>query len=877
MSEPRNYHSVALLLTDGRVLSAGVVFVVAVAANHQDGQVYSPPYLYNPDGSLASRTGYIVCTQQVFEVERFLTYKRIRIFKNSVSSRCLLQTHAVNTDLRFLNIPFTEVSSGNYRLNASYSIHVLSPGFWMLFALNGQGVPSVASVVQVSTEGIPKITSPGDQFSAEEDTISLPIVATDSDGDPLTFSAVGLPPGLSINSVSGIIGGTLALGSSGSYDVTVSVTDGSDVAVTVFTWVVTLDGTGQISRKWWTGISGDNISALTNDPDFPDNPDGSDLLTSFEAPTDWGDSYGTLIQGYLHPVSSGNYTFWIASDDNGELWLSSDEMPSNASLIAEVPGWSSPRQWNKFPEQQSATINLQAGQKYYMEALQKEGGGLDNLAVAWQGPGLSQQVIQGQFVSPYAGTPTVTSPGDQVDVVGTSVSLAVSAFDPDSDPLTFTISGLPNGLGINASTGLITGTPTLEGVFNVTVNVSDGNGGSDSASFTWTISAALVLDPIVSPPHAEDVSVTYTAGFTGGANPRFKWLFGDGTPETSYSSSPSITHTFSNPNRYVVKVTGTDDSGVEVVVSFVQAIHGTLTSSEPSASTSVLYEERAGNDRVWNVNPDNDSVSVFDTVTDTKLKEISVGQQPRSLAVAPDGRVWVVNKDDATISVIEVGTLNVVQTLALPGASQPFGLVFHPNGNYAYVALEATGQLQRLNAATGAMEGTVDVGSDPRHLSVNGTGSKVFVSRFVSPPLPGENTASPQTEAGGNKLGGEVAVVATSTMTVSKTIVLQHSNELDSEHAARGIPNYLGAAVISPDGLSAWVASKQDNIKRGEGRDGRRLTHDTTVRSIASRINLMSETEDYPGRVDHDNGGIATSALFSRFGSYPLYNSRRQS
>ena len=75
------------------------------------------------------------------------------------------------------------------------------------------------------------------------------------------------------------------------------------------------------------------------------------------------------------------------------------------------------------------------------------------------------------------------------------------------------------------------------------------------------------------------------------------------------------------------------------------------------------------------------------------------------------------------------------------------------------------------------------------------------------------------------------------------------------------IPNYLGPAVVSPDGLSAWVASKQDNIKRGVARDGLPLTHDSTIRSITSRIDLTTDTEDYPGRVDHDNGGVASSAL----------------
>ena len=105
-------------------------------------------------------------------------------------------------------------------------------------------------------------------------------------------------------------------------------------------------------------------------------------------------------------------------------------------------------------------------------------------------------------------------------------------------------------------------------------------------------------------------------------------------------------------------------------------------------------------------------------------------------------------------------------------------------------------------------------------------------------------------------------------MPSKETIVLQHSEQPDTSNSARGIPNYLGAAAISPDGQTAWVPSKQDNIKRGTLRNGGVLTHDMTVRSIASRILLTSRTEDLTGRVDFDNAGIASAAAFSPNGIF---------
>jgi hypothetical protein len=159
--------------------------------------------------------------------------------------------------------------------------------------------------------------------------------------------------------------------------------------------------TGSILRQWWTGISGTAISNLTSNANYPNNPSGSGQLSSLEAPTNWADNYGTRIRGYIHPAASGSYTFWVAGDDNTELYLSTSDNPASATRIAYVNGWTNSREWNKYSTQQSATINLVAGQKYYIEVLHKEATGGDNIAVAWQGPGITQQVIAGTYLSPF--------------------------------------------------------------------------------------------------------------------------------------------------------------------------------------------------------------------------------------------------------------------------------------------------------------------------------------------------------------------------------------------------------------------------------------------------------------------------------------------
>jgi cytochrome c peroxidase len=195
-------------------------------------------------------------------------------------------------------------------------------------------------------------------------------------------------------------------------------------------------GEGTITRQVWTGVSGTGLSALTGLTSYPNNPTATNQLTSFEAQSNWADNYGTRIVGYLHAPVTGEYTFWIATDDNGELWLSTNDSASNKQRIASISNWAGVRNWTKFPSQKSASITLQAGQRYYIEALQKEGGGGDNIAVAWQRPGGSLEVIPGEYLSPFTDTTpapttytlTVTNgSGDNKYVSGANISITADA------------------------------------------------------------------------------------------------------------------------------------------------------------------------------------------------------------------------------------------------------------------------------------------------------------------------------------------------------------------------------------------------------------------------------------------------------------------
>jgi Zn-dependent metalloprotease len=87
------------------------------------------------------------------------------------------------------------------------------------------------------------------------------------------------------------------------------------------------------------------------------------------------------------------------------------------------------------------------------------------------------------------GAPSVTSPGNQTSTVGTAASLQIQASDPNGQALTYSATGLPAGLSINASSGLISGTPSTAGTSSVTVTAKNTSNATGSASFTWTVNA----------------------------------------------------------------------------------------------------------------------------------------------------------------------------------------------------------------------------------------------------------------------------------------------------------------------------------------------------------------------------------------------------
>jgi hypothetical protein len=173
---------------------------------------------------------------------------------------------------------------------------------------------------------------------------------------------------------------------------------------------------GNILFEWFDATTGSNLNQAVDgrNANYPLKPSQVDYLTVLQGPTTRGNNYMTRVRGYLYPPETGDYTFWTSSDDHSRVWLSTDADPANKKLVAEVSGSTSALQWTKYASQKSALITLQAGQKYYIEVLHRDGTGGDNLAVGWGGPviGAGPVVIDGAFLSAWLRPVRLPVPAD---------------------------------------------------------------------------------------------------------------------------------------------------------------------------------------------------------------------------------------------------------------------------------------------------------------------------------------------------------------------------------------------------------------------------------------------------------------------------------
>jgi hypothetical protein len=136
-------------------------------------------------------------------------------------------------------------------------------------------------------------------------------------------------------------------------------------------------------------------------PEYPLQPAAREILPAFAMSGHAGTRYVDRFRALLIPPVTGEYVFWIASDDSSELWLSADADPAHAQKIASAERWTEIDEWSRLPTQRSGPIVLTALRPYYIEAIREQNLGAAHLSVAWQGPGIERRIIPGEHLAPF--------------------------------------------------------------------------------------------------------------------------------------------------------------------------------------------------------------------------------------------------------------------------------------------------------------------------------------------------------------------------------------------------------------------------------------------------------------------------------------------
>jgi len=225
------------------------------------------------------------------------------------------------------------------------------------------------------------------------------------------YTASSLPPGLTINNTTGEISGT-PTGSAGLKFATVTASNVSGSAIQELTILLIATG-GNITRDvWTTGITGSGVLSVP----VHMAPDSSSTVTTLSAPANAGENFGDRLRGFITAPSSGLYTFFLTSDENAELWISSSSEPASKLKRARVTYASvGPGVWDTLPSQKSITMSMTAGSRYYVEVIRRELTGGDHLQIGWLRPGQSgnapSEVVPGWALTAYTPPPATAEGG----------------------------------------------------------------------------------------------------------------------------------------------------------------------------------------------------------------------------------------------------------------------------------------------------------------------------------------------------------------------------------------------------------------------------------------------------------------------------------
>ena len=297
---------------------------------------------------------------------------------------------------------------------------------------------------------------------------------------------------------------------------------GSNTA-TFYSYIVTKNGVLKFS--FWGGITGTPVDNLLADPRYPATPDWIGAVFSMNTrdilPTDANENYGATMEGYLTPTESGDYDFFLRSDDASRLEISTDATEANLVWQAEEYGCCSaflePNDAAKPTVTTSLPVALVANQRYFIRVTYKEGGGGDYAQVAWRKvgdttPAGSLLPIPGKYLSaavdlpaPAEGAFITQTPAPNARNVMPDVTVRIVHRDGKSPWTAENVSLKLDGVAVtptftkDANVATITYKPTsfLASKKSYTLTLGYPDPAGQPATMSWSFETAEYRGPIV--------------------------------------------------------------------------------------------------------------------------------------------------------------------------------------------------------------------------------------------------------------------------------------------------------------------------------------------------------------------------------------------
>jgi Putative Ig domain len=364
----------------------------------------------------------------------------------------------------------------------------------------------------------PVITSPTTATGQVGVAFSYTITATNS---PTSYNATGLPAGLTVNTSTGLISGTPT--TAGTYSVTISATNAGGTGSATLTLTINppapvitsaLTATGQVGAAFSYTITATNSPTSYNATVLP----AGVLPAGLSVNTSTGVISGT-------PTTAGTYSVTISATNAGgtgsaTLTLTiNNQVPTTTSIsptctAAGSADFTLTVNGTKFGSTSTVNWNGMALATTFVSSTQLTAtvptslvatAGTASITVVNPSPGGGRSNVQTFTIS---ATPAITSALTATGAVGAAFSYTITA---TNNPTSYTATGLPPGLKLetpppSSDLGLIDGTPTTEGTYNVTITATNG------AGLCSTGSATLVLTIISTPVITSTLTATGTAG-----------------------------------------------------------------------------------------------------------------------------------------------------------------------------------------------------------------------------------------------------------------------------------------------------------------------------------------------------------------------------